>query len=96
VNGHGCSVTKGGRPRRWRCSLRTSPRAGGRPPDLAGAQRAKERLLSARAGRSYGYWTAITGWWIDANTANHDVDWLHGEQDARTRWLAPLTARRKI
>ncbi len=63
--------------------------------DLAGAQLAQERLLSARAGRSYGYWAAITGWWTDANSESHDVDWVHGEQDARTRWLTPLTTRRK-
>jgi hypothetical protein len=61
--------------------------------DLAGARQARERLLSARAGRSYGYWAAITGWWTDANSDNHDVEWLHGEEDARTRWLAPLTTR---
>lgn len=62
--------------------------------DVAGARAARERLRTARSGRSYGYWTAITGWWV-GEREDHDVEWLHGEEDARTRWLAVLTTRRE-
>nr|WP_232328027.1 hypothetical protein [Kibdelosporangium sp. MJ126-NF4]CEL16151.1 hypothetical protein [Kibdelosporangium sp. MJ126-NF4]CTQ94076.1 hypothetical protein [Kibdelosporangium sp. MJ126-NF4] len=65
--------------------------------DLAGARRARARLVEAQRGRPYGFWLAITGWWLaePATSDSPDVDWLHGEQDARQRWVAVLDARRR-
>ncbi len=68
--------------------------------DVAGAQQARERLSTNRHGRAYGFWVPITGWWIselsdsDEQENPADVEWLHGEEDARLRWVAVLNARR--
>jgi hypothetical protein len=68
--------------------------------DVDGARMARERIIAARQGRAYGFWVAITGWWIgdlspgESSESTVDVEWLHGEADARQRWIAALTARR--
>jgi hypothetical protein len=68
--------------------------------DIAGAQRARGRLSTNRHGRAYGFWVPITGWWISELSDSEDqedvadVEWLHGEEDARLRWVAVLNPRR--
>jgi hypothetical protein len=61
------------------------------------AQRARDRLVAKLRGRAFGFWAAITAWWLAELGADvehsAEVEWLHGEEDARERWVAVLKAR---
>lgn len=68
--------------------------------DVTGAQQARERMMAKRRGRAFGFWAAITGWWVaelSVSGAPEDaanVEWLHSEADARQRWVGVLDSRR--
>jgi hypothetical protein len=68
--------------------------------DLSSAEEVHRRMSGAQRGRDYGFWTAITQWWIDevagrsTSVDDHGVTWLHGVDDARARWQAVLRQRR--
>lgn len=63
--------------------------------DVEGARQVRQRLVAARRGRPFGFWLAITDWWLGeaSDGAAPEVDWLHGEPDARQRWMSVLAAR---
>ena len=69
--------------------------------DVDGARQARERLRRADGPpTAYGYWWAITGWWIASVDPSADpdedgaVEWIHGAEDARSRWVDVLQVRR--
>lgn len=67
--------------------------------DADRARAARSEFLAGRNGTAYGFWDAITGWWLTELTggpsdrADAPVDWLHGADDARSRWVGVLKAR---
>lgn len=67
--------------------------------DRPASHAARNRFLSQRKGRAYGFWDAITGWWIqeafgsEVARVNPDVEWLYGYEDAWRRWVDVLTRR---
>lgn len=65
--------------------------------DVKAAQRARDRLVAKLRGRAFGFWAAITAWWLAELGADvghaAEVEWLHGEEDARERWVGVLKAR---
>lgn len=65
--------------------------------DVKAAQRARDRLVAKLRGPAFGFWAAITAWWLAELGADvehaAEVEWLHGEQDARERWVGVLKAR---
>jgi hypothetical protein len=68
--------------------------------DSTSAESLRRRLIRIQRGPAYGYWTYITGWWIEEvtgesqPTAPSHVEWLHGSADARERWTQVLRDRR--
>ncbi len=65
--------------------------------DIEGARRVREHLTATRSDRAFGFWVAITGWWL-SELSTHDepdngapVDWLYGKEAARARWVSVLT-----
>lgn len=69
--------------------------------DLDTARASRQRVLDARSGRAYGFWNAITGWWVadvsgeDEPELEPEVEWLRGYDDARGRWVEVLRRRRE-
>ncbi|GAA3383941.1 hypothetical protein [Cryptosporangium minutisporangium] len=67
--------------------------------DVEGAHEVRSRMATEQQGAAYGFWLAITGWWLDEASGQLEetdapgVTWLHGADDARSRWQEVLRRR---